>query len=78
MLTIRNKIMAALLIIASCLLTGAYADCDFEGGELFIDFEGLCGGGGCGDHDDCDDCDDWDDHDDCDDCDDFDFDFWWD
>ena len=75
MLTIRNRVMAALLIIASSLLPGAYADCDWEGGELYIDLEGLCGGGDCDHHDD------WDDHDDCDGCgdwDDFDFDFWWD
>ncbi len=75
MLSIRNRIMAALLIIASSLLPGVYADCDLEDGELVVDIEDLCGDGGCDGHDD------WDDDDDCHGCDDFDgfdFDFWWD
>ena len=57
---LRGRIMVALLIVASCLLTGAEAECDMEDGEFNVDiedfFSGGCGGG-CGDHHDCDD--DW-------------------
>lgn len=45
---IRNRVLAALLIIASCLLPGAEVECDCEDGEFEFDFDGLC------DDDDCD------------------------
>lgn len=59
----RSRIMTLLLIVACCMLPGAYIECDCEDGEIEIDFDGFCGGcSGCSD---CDDDGFW-------------FDFWWD
>jgi len=62
---IRNRVLTALLVIASCLLPGAEIDCDCEDGEFEVEFDGFC-------DDDCD-------HGCCGhSLDGFFFDFWWD
>jgi hypothetical protein len=53
--TLRQRIMKTLMVLCCATLPGGFAECDFEDGELEIDFEGF--------HFDWDD--DWDDCDDC-------------